>query len=291
MEDKNVTKEMLVDLYIHQSRSIDYMKNMFNVYRGVIKRWLKECNIIKRNNNSKYIFNEKYFDNINTPEKAYWLGFIWCDGYICKRKRKYGIAYEFKLDLAEQDKEHLIKLNKSLESNYDIKTYKSETDYNKNGVVCRLYISNKYFASNLYNNYGLIPNRHEVDILLNKIPKIYYRDFIRGILDSEGSLVHGLVYDNQVHKKVYKCHINFSTYENLLVFIQNVFYENKLIFNNSKLYKRHEEENKDGYCKQITYCGGVQVPRILKWLYKDATIYLERKYNKYKDILYYTSIN
>jgi hypothetical protein len=291
MEDKNATKEILIDLYVHQSKSIGFIANIFNVYHKVIQRWLKECNINIKINNSKYIFNNNYFDVINTPEKAYWLGFIWCDGYICKRKRKYGISYEFKLDLAEQDEQHLIKFNKSLNSNYEIKTYKYPTSYSENGVVKRIYICNKYFAKNLYENYGLIPNRFDTNLLISKIPKIYYKDFIRGILDSDGSLISCFVFDSQVNKKVYKCHINFSTYEQLLSFIQKVFYENKLIFYNSKFYKRHEEENRDGYCKQLSYCGGNQVPRILKWLYKDATIYLERKYKIYKDILYYTSIN
>jgi len=29
----------------------------------------------------KYQFNTRYFNKIDTPEKAYWLGFIAADGY------------------------------------------------------------------------------------------------------------------------------------------------------------------------------------------------------------------
>lgn len=29
----------------------------------------------------RYTADFHYFDNIDTPEKAYWLGFIWADGY------------------------------------------------------------------------------------------------------------------------------------------------------------------------------------------------------------------
>ena len=37
----------------------------------------------------RYTADFHYFDNIDTPEKAYWLGFIWADGYIAKRNRQY----------------------------------------------------------------------------------------------------------------------------------------------------------------------------------------------------------
>lgn len=33
-------------------------------------------------NSRKYTINENYFKNIDTEEKAYWLGFIYADGYI-----------------------------------------------------------------------------------------------------------------------------------------------------------------------------------------------------------------
>lgn len=33
-------------------------------------------------------FNEHYFDNIDDEHKAYWIGFIWCDGYMAIRNRK-----------------------------------------------------------------------------------------------------------------------------------------------------------------------------------------------------------
>lgn len=51
-----------------------------------------------------------------------------------------------------------------------------------------------------------------------------------------------------------------------------------------------KEENHNKICKSNAYVckwkGGKKVPQILKWLYKDATIYLERKkkfYDLYKD--------
>lgn len=35
----------------------------------------------------RYTFDKNIFDKIDTKEKAYWMGFIWCDGYNLKRIR------------------------------------------------------------------------------------------------------------------------------------------------------------------------------------------------------------
>jgi hypothetical protein len=40
-----------------------------------------------RNNQSiKYSINENYFSVIDTPSKAYWLGFLFADGSVYKRR-------------------------------------------------------------------------------------------------------------------------------------------------------------------------------------------------------------
>jgi hypothetical protein len=55
-----------------------------------------------------YTYNTNYFDCINSSEKAYWLAFIWGDGYVCKRFRNGFWNYEFKLSLSEIDNSHLL---------------------------------------------------------------------------------------------------------------------------------------------------------------------------------------
>ena len=37
-------------------------------------------------NSRKYNLNQNYFENIDSHEKAYWLGFIYVDGYIRKNE-------------------------------------------------------------------------------------------------------------------------------------------------------------------------------------------------------------
>jgi DNA-binding transcriptional regulator WhiA len=287
MQDRGCTPEILKELYFNQRMSITQIMKKFNVLdRKVLDRWLTESGIIKREDKSTYTFNKYYFDEINTEEKAYWLGFIFCDGYICKRKRKYGTTYEFKLAISEQDIEHLEKLNSSLESNYPIKIYgKYGNGFDSEFDEARLYISNKYFASNLYENYGIVPDRFSIDKIKDKLDDKLVRHFIRGVFDADGSVseYYVKVGNNMSYKNV----LQFSSYGELLEFIQDYFYNNDLIKQKSKFSKRHED--RDGHCVRLIYSGTVQVPRILNHLYTDSRIHLDRKHAIFKEILIKTN--
>ena len=48
-------------------------------------------------------YNRHIFDTIDTPEKAYWLGFIIADGYLNINRRM------LRIKLGDIDKSHLIK--------------------------------------------------------------------------------------------------------------------------------------------------------------------------------------
>ena len=59
---------------------------------------------------SEYNYNEKYFEEINTERKAYWLGFLYADGYIEPIYRKEKIkAYRIEVGLSIIDKNTLEK--------------------------------------------------------------------------------------------------------------------------------------------------------------------------------------
>jgi hypothetical protein len=61
-----------------------------------------------------YTIDHHFFDEIDTPEKAYWLGFFSADGCVV---RKNAIA----INLASVDGGHLEKLNASLSADYPVK--------------------------------------------------------------------------------------------------------------------------------------------------------------------------
>ena len=56
--------------------------------------------------------NDHYFDVIDTPLKAYLLGFIYADGWICHNEKTRN--YEFGIELQASDKYILEKINTEL---------------------------------------------------------------------------------------------------------------------------------------------------------------------------------
>lgn len=73
----------------------------------------------------RYYFNEHYFDNIDTYEKAYWFGFIMADGCLYKRE---GHQYSIKISLNINDIEHLNKFKKAINGNNKILKTIRKTD-------------------------------------------------------------------------------------------------------------------------------------------------------------------
>jgi len=133
----------------------------------------------------------------------------------------------------------------------------------------------------------MIPHRYDIDKLINKIPIKFYKDFIRGIVDAEGSIIDKIIYYKSSICKEFS--LSITTYENLLLFINKIFIQEKLTETTYKLTKRHED--KDEYCKQLRITGNNVVINILNWLYKDTeNLSLIRKYKKYIEILNYKKI-
>lgn len=226
----------------------------------------------------KTLFNHNYFDNIDTPNKAYWIGFIWCDGSVMTRKRENSSEYLLKIDLMYQDEEHLKKLNKDLDSEYKVKIYKGCNGFKKDYKICRLSIYDKHFVLNLINRYGIFSHRTDITFLLLHIPNEYKRDFIRGVLDADGSFHKYKTKDNGSIRD--KFNLRFGGSPELLRYIEDYLIEKGIINDfKRKISKRHED--RDGNYFQITLSGKQNVMNTLSLLYDNSNISLNRKYDKY----------
>ena len=227
-----------------------------------------------------YKFNINYFDEIDTPDKAYWIGFIWCDGSIIKRQKTTNfVEYCLKIDLQDKDFEHLCKFKKCLNSEHPIKRYCCNSTFIKNASICRIDIYNKYFGKLLYDKYKIVPNRYDCFAIINSVPLQYSRDFIRGCLDADGS------FSRYVHNGKYKYNVQFGGSKILLDYIIHILYDNHIIVNDEhKYHKRHKENDKDGNFLTVYFSGRKQFYNILEWLYKDSDIFLDRKYEKFINI-------
>lgn len=234
-----------------------------------------------------YKFNQNYFDVIDTEDKAYWIGFIWCDGYLGHRKRKLikkdgeGIRdeYNLKISLHKDDYGHLEKFNKCIDGNYPINFYKT-TGFDMISYESRIFITNKYMGELLENKYGIVPRRHDCSKLISHIPDNLFRHFIRGVLDADGSIAVYMAKDRGYISKKYT--VSFGTTPSIINYIEKFLIKHNIIDDfERKKSKRHQEEHRDINYRVLNICGQRQVEKTLDYIYKDATIYLDRKYEKY----------
>lgn len=271
------TIEAVVHEYRDNKKSFVTIGKEQGVSKYIIRQVYKQSGLPVRDNTEKsmkYTVNDDYFENIDCEEKAYWLGFMYADGYITKErkhsKRKIGIS------LSTIDKKHLEKFKKAIEFTGNIKDYIVKTSGYKIGTkYSRIIITSEKIAQDLI-NHGCLENK--TDILRfpdeNIVPKEYQIDFIRGLIDGDGSVI----IINNKNSKYPEYNINFTGTKNMCEAISLILL-NKII----SLHKRHKDRDNDNY--SIIIGGNLQVTKILNILYGNATIYLDRKYKKYKQII------
>lgn len=235
--------------------------------------------------NRRAKLNNNYFDIISDEHQAYWLGFLWSDGYLGYRIRDNGREeYNLKLSLMESDYKHLEKFNNDLNGEYNVHFY----DMNKGAFrteqkEARLFITNKHLGMILRNKYGIIPHREDFTKIEENVPQELIKHLIRGIVDADGSFTKYYTLDQEKIREKYS--ITICGTETTLRFIERHLIESCLINNvERKLQKRHKEAERDKGCYTLYFSGKKNVLDILDYLYKGSTIYLDRKYKKYLNI-------
>ena len=223
-----------------------------NISRWKLTKLLKEAGekIVNRHNSLK--FNEHYFDNIDTEEKAYWLGFIFADGCIMRN------SHSFELSLSHKDKDHIQKFTKVI--NYTGKVYTK-----KHSITCCL--RSKHFWTVLY-NYGCVPNKS----LILKFPKLtifnsqeLIKHFIRGYFDGDGCISQH-IYTHTVSP-------------NITLLGTKEFLTELVKFTNIKGNFRHDyRHSANTFSLEFSKENGIQ---FINYIYLNSNVNLTRKYNKF----------
>jgi hypothetical protein len=129
--------------------------------------------------NNDFNINIEQFLNIQKPEVAYILGFLWADGYI--------IRNEIRLEIVKDDLDHIKPILESIGT----WTY-SYRDRNRNGVKTktsgRAVTSNRklkeFLACHDYDKKSYV----SADKILSKIPNELKHYFFRGFVDGDGNI-------------------------------------------------------------------------------------------------------
>lgn len=250
------TKE-IIELY-SQGKNLTEIGKKFGICSTTVK------NKLLKNKIEVFSFskerNDDYFKTIDSEDKAYFLGFLLADGCISKNKNSLSFTINSKDDyILNLFKEKLNAKNQIKRRKvYDARTNKY---YDATGFQ----ISSPKIKKDL-ENLGITCNKSEsFDFTLIK-DSLYFNHFLRGLFDGDG-----YVSNNEKDTDVVML---ISTKEFLLFLQTNYFTEKTKLVQVAK--------NKNVY--RLYLYGRSTCLDFLNWLYKDATIFLERKHEKFLKI-------
>lgn len=278
-DEETLVKYIYNEYYINQHLSVLKLEELFNYSRHTFYRLFKKYNLETRNFRDmkmQYSCNSNYFETIDTEEKAYWLGFMYADGYIQKESTD-GCSKKVGISLSEKDKEHLEKFKECINSNTPIHTYNVSSGYNINSIYCRIILTEPKMAEDLIDK-GCF--EHKTNIIKfpteQQVPKHLLKHFIRGYFDGDGSL--------KQRKSKYKTGminydyvIAFIGTDDFLKGIQDYLLENNIITRKYDFTKRKNDQTVSAF----EFGGNIASLRFCEFIYGDAKIFLDRKYQRY----------
>lgn len=242
----------IVKLYNNGHQSIQSIADTLSISPSSVWRCLRKNSIIKENNCfKKFNYNENRFKNIKTEADAYWLGFLYADGYnnVIKHEVELTLQYE-DIDIVNSFKTYIGdgKIKKVIKSGFPQAQYR---------------FVNKIISNNL-EKHGCIMNKS----FTKEFPKIktnLVRHFIRGYFDGNGNVT---VSNNTITFKIYTASENFAySLKNIL---------EKELQTKINIHKRKNVFELSKTEKKV-------VQKFCQYIYKYSKIKLERKYKKFKD--------
>lgn len=241
-----------------KGKTLSALGREFGVSYSTIRNLLKRKGIKTEGNKHNFPRDEFYFSNIDSKEKAYWLGFLYADGCVHSNSNEISITLK--------DRDHLEKFRKAIKSNNKI----GESIDKRFSSMPKIYhfsIKDKQLKSDLI-KWGCVPNKSLSLTKIPNIPRDFVSHFIRGYFDGDGSL-HWL-------NGTKNFRISFVGTGPFLKDIQKEL--------GLSLSLGQQEGNKSKY---FQVAGRKQVPMILDYIYKDSdeNIRLTRKYKNYLDCL------
>lgn len=272
------TIDLIIKIYNSGKTTHQVAKKVGHAQSFVINT-LKRNNIERRTIYSytrKYNVNENFFNIIDNEAKAYFLGLMFADGNNY-RSEKYGKGHDYQImiSLQEEDKHILETFRDLMVPNLDLK-YKIPKNKNWKNQY-RLKFDSK-IVSNQLNELGCVPNK---SLILNypTIDDNLQNHFLRGYFDGDGCISFWIKQWKTTTNKNYVCKITSSKMFCEIAAI--------IILNNTNLrmyFSLSKPESINQITTSILIGGNQQVYRLMSWLYKDATIYLKRKHNKFLEL-------
>jgi len=180
-------RDLLCALYSENPLAVSALPIRFNVRLSTVRKILQTEGVWNEPAFRSYTLKDDFFSSIDTPEKAYWFGFVMADGCIVNTPSSPSLRMTLKAD----DRSHLELLLDALGSNKQVKI---------TSVVCKLgkeprtYLAASFdirsprLVSDLI-SLGCIPKKSTVETVITPIPIHLEPHYARGYFDGNGSIV------------------------------------------------------------------------------------------------------
>lgn len=254
-EEKILEFKKLYELKISATK----IATITNVHHTTVRTNLKKLGLTFTN--KKYSVNDQYLDTIDTEDKAYFLGLFASDGYNNEKRSTIEIS------LQEGDIDILEKLKQKLEYTGPL-TYQNRTSVNRKNKF-KLSIRSKKLSERL-KKLGF-PQKKSLILQCpnyNIIPKHLYNHFLRGYIDGDGTI--------HVNKNLFRSHISLC---GSIFFIPEMKEKIQEILD-IKVTSYINTRNRKNPLGILCISTPNRIIRLLNYLYDNANIYMNRKYNK-----------
>lgn len=266
-------EQKIIDLYVNQNISTVQIGKQFGCSHKKIAKVLKSYNIPRTGaSRRKYYLNETFFDNIDTQDKAYILGFFYADG--CNYMPKQTVS----MSLQEEDYDILERIRNTIGSERPLEfiDYSNKHNFGYNYEnQWRLLLFSKHICDSL-NAIGMTPAKSLILEFPNIDPSLY-RHFIRGYFDGDGCIS---LYKHP-RSSITRVNISMLSTEKFLNKVKEILFDELKI--NCGIY----DIKKNNITKTLSISSVGSCVKFLEWIYQDANLYMQRKYDKYLEYIHY----
>lgn len=262
MASKIITEELkqeIIEFYKSQPMSLKSVGEKFNLSSPTISKILKDVPRYSKASIFNPNMKEDYFDNIDTEEKAYFLGLLISDGNVFTDGT--GRQHSISITLDSGDEYILNRFREALGAN---------TSVTRDGRGCSQIAIRSNKIAKALEKYGVVPRKSYITYLPLNISNEMFPHLIRGIFDGDGSI------QAHQHKTRFLHAISFCGSHKLMQDIVDYIQKRLTLMGSINVYDYKDRELSDFKLQRVQ-----DIYTFGEWMYKDATIFLKRKRETY----------
>jgi len=202
----------------------------------------------------KYFLNEDFFETIDTEQKAYWVGFLAADGCISSGRDQKLII----LSLSTKDRDHVIKFRDALDATYPIKDRRLTGRHRTTTFSSRIRMTSRKMSLDL-TAHGVPPRKTFILKSPIGVPGCLIHHYVRGYFDGDGGI--------HIRKNGTGSRVSIAGTLELVTFICDTLGFGHVYDHPPKRMSYFKIDKK------------TEIGRFFDCIYKDATVYLKRKFD------------